>query len=406
MPAAISRPIRLEDLYADVAISSPTNGQTLVYDSSSGKWVNASGSLAIGDAIGGSPTDYGILLVDGSGNLAQVSGLGTSGEVLTSNGASVLPTWQVSSSGTPPGSDTDVIYNKTGVLGADANLTWDYTNQRLVIAGMSGFQTLAVSNGSYQLDACNTLANHALLLQDGTNTVALCNGSQSLKDTTGTWSILSVPYQWPNSQGGASTNLVNDGTGILSWGSGGGSLAIGDAVGGSPTDYGVLLVDSSGNLAQVSGLGTLGEVLTSNGAGSLPTWQVAGTGAAPGSDTQLIFNQGGSLGTSANLSYDYTNGSIVTNSITSSYPALWTIDSSIGYVAKLSTSTLGAGWFSDGPRTVTLCDGTNHVLYDAGAPGDWASTSPTDLWIAVDRLAAWITANATVFGTLGITTQP
>jgi hypothetical protein len=43
---------------------------------------------------------------------------------------------------------------------------------------------------------------------------------------------------------------------------------------------------STGNLQQVSGLGTSGQVLTSNGAGALPTWQAAGGGGG-GADTAL-----------------------------------------------------------------------------------------------------------------------
>jgi hypothetical protein len=63
-----------------------------------------------------------------------------------------------------------------------------------------------------------------------------------------------------------------------------------------------------------------------------------------------------------------------------------------GTDAQLATPTTG-GVFSDGPRTVSLCDGTNNVSYTPGTPGNWLATAPTDLWVAVDRLSAWIAAN-------------
>src|SRR3989344_6235690 len=51
----------------------------------------------------------------------------------------------------------------------------------------------------------------------------------------------------------------------------------------SLTTYAVLTggTTSTGNLQQVSGLGTSGQVLTSNGAGALPSWQAATGGTAP-----------------------------------------------------------------------------------------------------------------------------
>lgn len=49
------------------------------------------------------------------------------------------------------------------------------------------------------------------------------------------------------------------------------SIAIGATI-TSSTAYGILLSDASGNLGQVVGTGTASYVLTSNGAGALPTW--------------------------------------------------------------------------------------------------------------------------------------
>src|SRR5687767_4901933 len=53
---------------------------------------------------------------------------------------------------------------------------------------------------------------------------------------------------------------------------------------------------STGAFQNVSGVGTSGQVLTSNGAGALPTWQAAAGGSPGGADTQVQFNDGGAFG--------------------------------------------------------------------------------------------------------------
>jgi hypothetical protein len=63
---------------------------------------------------------------------------------------------------------------------------------------------------------------------------------------------------------------------------------------------------------------------------------------------------------------------------------------------QFSTSTMGvilcttglAAQFTDGTRTVNICDGTNNITYTIGTPGNWTGTPPTDVWPALDRLAA------------------
>jgi hypothetical protein len=55
--------------------------------------------------------------------------------------------------------------------------------------------------------------------------------------------------------------------------------------------------------------------------------------------------------------------------------------------ATLGSAT-GAGLFQDGVRTVSICDGTNHVSYTPAAAADWNGADPTDVWTALDRCAA------------------
>lgn len=57
-----------------------------------------------------------------------------------------------------------------------------------------------------------------------------------------------------------------------------------------------------------------------------------------------------------------------------------------GHVVILANGAF-AGSFTDGTRTVAICDGTNNVLYTPAVPANW-TTVPTDVWIALDQIAA------------------
>lgn len=80
----------------------------------------------------------------------------------------------------------------------------------------------------------------------------------------------------------------------------------------SVTAYAVLCggTTSTAALQSIAGVGTSGQVLTSNGAGALPTFQAAGGGGSPGgSTTQLQYNNAGSFG---GISGATTNGTATT----------------------------------------------------------------------------------------------
>jgi hypothetical protein len=76
------------------------------------------------------------------------------------------------------------------------------------------------------------------------------------------------------------------------------------------------------------------------------------------------------------------------------------------FTANLANSGSAAVFTDASSHTLVICDGANTITYGAGVPSNWFSSAPTDVWVALDRLAAWINANATVFGALGITTAP
>lgn len=89
----------------------------------------------------------------------------------------------------------------------------------------------------------------------------------------------------------------------------------------SLTTYSVLCggTTSTGAMQQVSGVGTSGQVLTSNGAGALPTWQAAGGGGS----TPVVNSGLRGLGTTSDVKYKraFTSGLASGNNIVYTAPA-------------------------------------------------------------------------------------
>lgn len=154
-----------------------TNGQTIK--------TNGSGTLSFGTlgvAGGGTglstTTAYGLIAAGttSTGNFQQVSGTGTSGQVLTSNGAGALPTWQAGASGdvTTSGNNAftgaNTFYNATGQAFAPAT-----TNDGIILQGRAG------GSSSYRVTfATATLsANRTLTFPDATDTAAVLGTAQT-----------------------------------------------------------------------------------------------------------------------------------------------------------------------------------------------------------------------------------
>jgi hypothetical protein len=91
--------------------------RTLTLPDNSGTVLTTGAAVTVAQGGTGltSLTAYGLLAAGttGTGNLQQVSGTGTSGQVLTSNGASALPTWQTAS--TPAKASGAIIVNTTTI---------------------------------------------------------------------------------------------------------------------------------------------------------------------------------------------------------------------------------------------------------------------------------------------------
>ena len=193
----------------------------------------------------------------------KIVGVGPTTGVTIASGDKALVAWNGSDfvriGASAGGSNTQVQYNNGGNLAGSANLTFDGTT--LTAANFadssltSGRVTYAGASGNLT-DSANLTFNGTTLTA---NTLALTNA-------------LTVP---------------NGGTGVT-----------------SATAYALLAggTTSTGAFQTVSGLGSSGQVLTSNGAGALPSWQTLTSPSQAGG--ALIVNT-----TTATVSYTVPSGS-------------------------------------------------------------------------------------------------
>jgi len=333
-----------------------------------GVWNGTAITVANGGTGNTTFTAYSVICAGttATGAFQNVSGIGTSGQVLTSNGAGTLPTWQTgisgavtsvtgttnritSSGGTTPVIDIAATYvGQTSIttLGTITTGTWDGNVIALAYGGTNA--NLTASDGGIFY---STASAGAILAGTATANQVLLSGSA----TTPAWSTATYPAtvtanellysSASNTVSGLSTAnngvLVTNGSGIPSISTTipaatqGNITAVGTITSGTwqgtaitvPnggtgnttfTAYSVICAGTSATnpFQNVSGVGTSGYVLTSNGAGNLPTWQAAGTG--------VVISVSGT-----------------TNRITSTGGTNPVIDISAAYVGQTSITTLG-----------------------------------------------------------------
>jgi hypothetical protein len=186
-----------------------------------------------------------------------------------------------------------------------------------------------------------------------------------------------------------------DGSGA--WSVPAGTPTIGQSVVGS-TNNTVLTVDNTGKLSATAAYpGTATQFLDGTGAWSTPVCCMASGHAVGGATANAILYADGSgnLAMSGNfllatgLSIQATAAGGAGNFVSDDGTKTATL-------AYHSGGTVYAATFSDGIHTVKVCDGVNSVSYTPAAPANWAGAPPTDIWTALDRLAAWIAAGAAI----------
>jgi len=200
-------------------------------------------ALAAFDAL--SPmTTLGDMIYEGAGPSALRLPIGSSSQVLTVVGG--IPAWA-----TPTGGVTTISFGSTGLTPSTA------TSGAVSVAG-----TLAIANGG----TGSTSTAYASLTANVSGVLPIANGGTNSSSTT---------Y----------CNLASNVTGTLPVANGGTGVA-------STTAYAVLCggTTTTGPFQAIASVGTSGQVLTSNGAGALPTFQTAGGAAFP-SGTVMLFAQ-------------------------------------------------------------------------------------------------------------------
>ncbi len=233
-----------------------------------------------------------VLLVNSSNQVSAIAN-GTNGQVLTSAGAGANPTWQ-----TLGGASISITGDSGGAL-TSGSFTFTGGTTGLTFAGASTTETLTgtlvVSNGG---TGRATLTNHGVLVGAGTTAItqlAVGTTGQVLTGVTGADPVWAAPaassISITGNSGGALTGnaftFTGGTTGLTFSGAGstetlGGDLVVANGGTGNTTftAYSVICAGTTatGAFQNVSGLGSSGNVLTSNGAGALPTWQAAGGG--------------------------------------------------------------------------------------------------------------------------------
>lgn len=157
----------------------------------------------------------------------------------------------------------------------------------------------------------------------------------------------------------------------------------------SLTAYGVLAAGttSTGALQQVSGTGSSGQVLTSNGAGALPTWQTAATGFTWGvitADTTAAANNG-----------YITNSSVL---VTVTLPASPAIGDTVKVLHAADADYGSGGWKLAQPTGQQVYFGNTSTTLGTG--GSLASTGTGDV-IEVTCILAGTSAVWAVTSSIG-----
>jgi hypothetical protein len=333
-----------------------------------------------------------------TGLLQSLTGLGTTGQVLTSGGAGVLPSWVTPvvyaptnasfwtataegslSNETNLGALTGGGLLKHSVTGgvstpSNASANSDYVaptgactlySKTLDLPTISGtgftnanHAHTAANSGGQLTDAALSAAVGVAKGGTGLTTAAINSLVCSGTTTTGVFQTLS--------NGTLGQVLLSGGAGVLpSWGAGGTlshnhttgssgdqltdaalSSAVGVAKGGTglttaTTAWSVVCsgTTATGAFQVLSGIGAAGQVLTSNGASALPTWQAAGGGGAPTSCTFWTSTAEGSLSNETNLGA-LTGGGLLKHSVTGGVSTPSNASANSDYVAPTGACTL------------------------------------------------------------------
>jgi len=263
---------------------------------------------------------------DGSGVLTPLS-LGTSGYVLTSNGASSAPSWELPSGGGSIESTSSILKGNGSGDAVAATEGTDFVAPSGNVATATALAAnpsdctggqFAVGINADGTAVCDTPSGSGDMLASvyDANSDNVVDSAEALSAQYIDWDQSSGPTSIANKPSLGSMALQASSSVSISGGTIAGVTITGatmsakqdadsdlTALANPATTNVVFYKDNSGDLQSVA-LGAANTVLTSQGATSAPQFSAAAAGNPSGSDTQVQFNDGGSFGGDAGMVYD------------------------------------------------------------------------------------------------------
>ena len=385
----------------------------------SGTWNAATIAVGFGGTGLSATTPYAIITggTTGTAPLQQVASLGTTGQVLTSQGAGALPTWTtITGTGTVTNSGT-LTLNKAiiGNGGVDVRatkltITDPATTATLTIADNSTFETsgafvttiISTANTAVTLPTTGTLVNSAVTTLSSLASIGTI--------TTGTWQGTAIAF----ANGGTGLTAAADDTVLVSNSTAWQAKAVPDCT------------DSGGNHLNYTAATNAFSCGTSGA--PAPSIVVGSTSISSGTSTRVLYNNAGILGeytitgtgTTVVMSTAPTIAGATFTAATISVPVTLTDAATIATNAALGNRfrvssatdrTLGAPTNgTDGQQCVwswSNTDGSDHTLtLDTGTGGFRYGTDVTTLTATVagktDHLTAIYNSSANKWDVVGV----
>ena len=267
---------------ADGSRSLSANWNAGAHDITATTFIGAlTGNSSTATAFASNPTDCTggefATAIDASGNLTcspAGSGTVTAVSVASANGFTGSSSGGATPALTLATSVTGVLKgNGTAISAAVANTDYLPATSGSAIQKANGSGGLAAATAG--TDYVSATTGSAIQKADGAGGLTAATSGTDYQAPISTSAAVSnqflTAFTAPNTFSRAQPNFTDlSGTGLVT--QGGTGLT-------SLTAYAIIAggTTSTGNLQQVSGVGTSGQVLTSNGAAALPTWQAAGT---------------------------------------------------------------------------------------------------------------------------------
>lgn len=376
------------ELYQDALCTIPVNTTTVVATPLTGQAVSRVGSLA--NFAGGSNTTIQINnsgILDGSANLKfnpVTSNLSLTGNAaVTGNVSAANFIGNFSGNFVAPGANTQVLFNDNTVLGADAGFTYNKTTDALTVVGniaggniTTGGQVVATGN----------------LVTAGNVNAAILNSNVA---------VGTPPLQVISTTRVANLNVayanVSDNSNIA------------DATTGN--HYFALSATATGNTALKSNASIYANLTTGTVYANAFSGNISGNIAAPGANTQVVFNNAGVLGAVAGMTFNNTNnqlsvtgnvvgGNLVTTGLANVGSLTVAGTSNLGAVGNVTITggTAGQVLTTDGAGVLTWSVPTAGILANAGNTtginpttgqiyGDWTLTAGSSIQATYADLA-------------------